>query len=234
MERNRPVAATIAAIIAVWLASFALAACGTATLPATAMDGQPAGAGAATATAEIASPTATTVAATPTPPPATPTATATRAPTPTPTATATPAPLMTVSPHAERFAIVPETSRAGYHVTAIRSDLPGHDNARDGFLDTELYPRVTFVPRRLEGLPDGPLAEGQDLAFKIVGDLTVRTATKEVTFDATGKVVGDTFTGTASAKIQLTAFGLEPPEELQLQVDDNVTLEVTLEARRAR
>jgi len=185
---------------------------------------------------------------------------------------------MPVSPHAERFAIVPETSRAGYHVgekffgrqievrvaatrpgavagelfvdrqrlaassvgvitvdiTAIRSDLPGHDNARDGFLETELYPRVNFVPRRLEGLPEGPLAEGQDLAFKIVGDLTVRTATKEVIFDATGKVVGDTFTGTASAKIQLTAFGLEPPEELQLQVDDNVTLEVTLEARRAR
>jgi polyisoprenoid-binding protein YceI len=80
-------------------------------------------------------------------------------------------------------------------VTAIRSGLPGHDNARDGFLDTERYPRVTFVPRRLEGLPDGPLVEGQELQFKIVGDLTVRTVTREVTFDATGRVAGDTFTG---------------------------------------
>ena len=72
------------------------------------------------------------------------------------------------------------------------------------------------------------------MQFKIVGDLTVRAATMEVTFDATGRVAGDTFTGTATAKTQLTAFGLEPPGELQLQVDDNVILEVALEARRAR
>jgi polyisoprenoid-binding protein YceI len=230
------------------------------------------------AVAAAGSPTepAVTPTATPTPVPTPTTApTATPYPTATPTPTATPLPTMAVAASAQRYAIVPEQSRATYRVgekffgqdlsvtvattTAIagnlyidqamlsassigaitvdlsklRANIPGHDDARSDFLDVGRYPRTTFVPKRLEGLPDGPYTEGQDLTFKIVGDLTVRTVTKEVTFDARGKVEGDTFTGTATSRIQMTNFGLEPPRMTALEIDDNVNLELEITARRA-
>jgi polyisoprenoid-binding protein YceI len=223
------------------------------------------------ATEPVVTPTAT-----PTPVP-TPTTrpTATPFPTATPTPTATPIPTMAIAATAQRYAIVPEQSRATYRVgekffgqdlsvtiatttavagnlyidptrpsassagaitvdlSKLRANIPGHDDARSDFLDVGRYPKTTFVPKRLEGLPDDPYAEGQELTFRIVGDLTVRTVTKEVTFDGRGKIEGDTFTGTATARIQMTSFGLQPPRMTALEIDDNVNLELEITARRA-
>ena len=214
-------------------------------------------------------------------PAVTPTATPTPVPTPTtrPTATsfptATPIPTMAIAATAQRYAIVPEQSRATYRVgekffgqdlsvtvatttavagnlyidptrpsassagaitvdlSKLRANIPGHDDARSDFLGVGRYPKTTFVPKRLEGLPDAPYIEGQELTFTIVGDLTVRTVTKEVTFDARGKIEGDTFTGTATSRIQMTSFGLQPPRMTALEIDDNVNLELEITARRA-
>jgi polyisoprenoid-binding protein YceI len=48
------------------------------------------------------------------------------------------------------------------------------------FLDAAIYPLITFRSRRIEGLR---LAEGAE--FRIIGDLTIRDVTREVTLDAT-------------------------------------------------
>ena len=233
-----------------------------------------AGAG-ATAAAAATEPTFTpTVTPTPVPTPTT-APTATPFPTATPTPTATPIPTMAVAATAQRYAIVPEQSRATYRVgekffgqdlsvtvatttavagdlyidqtrpsassagaitvdlSKLRANIPGHDDARNDFLDVGRYPRTTFVPKRLEGLPDDPYTEGQELTFRIVGDLTVRRVTKEVTFDARGKVEGDTFTSTATSRIQMTSFGLHAPRMAALEIDDNVNLELEITARRS-
>lgn len=184
-----------------------------------------------------------------------------------------------IPPTAERYAIVPETSKAGYEVnenflganarfnTAVgttnaisgdlfidrakpsassigpitvninklTSDESRRDNAiRTRWLESNKYPTATFVATKLEGLPDTPYVDGQELTFKIIGDLTVRTVTKPVTFDAKGKIVGDVFTGTATTQFNMTDFGFDPPSVLGLvKAENGVKLNLQLEAKKA-
>jgi polyisoprenoid-binding protein YceI len=132
----------------------------------------------------------------------------------------------------------PSASRIGtitVDISKLASDSSRRDLAiRGDWLESNTYPTATFVPKRLEGLPDTPYVEGQELTFKIVGDLTVRTTTKEVTFDAKGKLEGDTFRGTATTNFNMTDFGFEPPDIAGvLKAENGVQLELTIEARRA-
>ena len=120
-------------------------------------------------------------------------------------------------------------------ISRLTSDSSQRDNRiRRSWLESSRFPQATFVTKRLEGLPDGPYTEGQELTFKIVGDLTVRTVTREVTWDARGKLQGDTFTGTATTNFNMTDFGFEPPEIAgTLKAENGVIVELELQARRA-
>ncbi|CAA9588360.1 MAG: hypothetical protein AVDCRST_MAG88-4375, partial [uncultured Thermomicrobiales bacterium] len=179
---------------------------------------------------------------------------------------------------AQRYAIVPETSKATYRVgeiffnqgnrynvaigttnaisgdlyidrtrpsasridpiTVDISQLASDSGRRDGairreWLESSKFPNATFTTKRLEGLPDG-YTEGQELRFKIVGDMAIRTVTKELTFDAVGKLQGDTFTGTATTGFNMTDFGFDPPDIFgTLKAENAVALELTIEAKRA-
>jgi len=119
-------------------------------------------------------------------------------------------------------------------ISKLASDRSQRDDAiRGNWLESKKYPTATFVAKRLEGLPDAPYTDGQQLTFKIIGDLTIRTVTKEVTFDATGKVVGDTFTGTAHTTFNMTDFGFDPPSIFGvLKAENGVILDLAIEAKR--
>lgn len=119
-------------------------------------------------------------------------------------------------------------------ISKLASDSSQRDNRiRGQWLESTKYPSATFVPKRLEGLPTTPYTDGQELTFKIVGDLTIRTVTKEVTFDATGKIVGDSFTGTATTGFNMTDFGFDPPSIAGVLNSENaVALSLTIEAKR--
>lgn len=121
-------------------------------------------------------------------------------------------------------------------ISKLASDSGQRDNQiRNRWLESTKYPTATFVPKRLEGLPTTPYTDGQDLTFKIVGDLTIRTVTKEVTFDATGKIVGDTFTGTSTTKFNMTDFGFDPPDIAGIvKAENGVELTMTIEAKQAQ
>jgi polyisoprenoid-binding protein YceI len=118
-------------------------------------------------------------------------------------------------------------------ISKLASDSGQRDNQiRNRWLESAKYPTATFVPKRLEGLPTTPYADGQELTFKIVGDLTIRTVTKEVTFDTKGKIVGDTFTGTAVTTFNMTDFGFDPPNIAGIVRSENgVELTMTIEAK---
>lgn len=120
-------------------------------------------------------------------------------------------------------------------ISKLASDSGQRDNQiRNRWLESTKYPMATFVPKRLEGLPTTPYTDGQELTFKIVGDLTIRTGTKEVTFDATGKIVGDTFTGTSATKFNMTDFGVDPPDIAGIvKAENGVELAMTIEAKQA-
>jgi polyisoprenoid-binding protein YceI len=89
------------------------------------------------------------------------------------------------------------------------------------------YPLAEFTATGLEGPPES-YTEGEEVQFRLLGDLTIREITQPVTFDVTAKVEGDTVTGVATADLKMTDFGIDPPNfantlsvanEFQVQVE---------------
>ena len=77
-------------------------------------------------------------------------------------------------------------------ISQFTSDSNRRYNAiRDRFLELSRFPLATFTPTSIEGLP-AVGEEGVDYPLKITGDLSVKETTKQVTFDATIRLDGDT------------------------------------------
>ena len=119
-------------------------------------------------------------------------------------------------------------------ISKLESDSERRDDQiRGGWLESAKYPTATFKTKRLEGLPTGPYTDGQDLTFKIIGDMTIHNTTKELTFETTAKIVNGVLTGTAVAKFNMTDFGFDPPSILGiLKAENAVELVMTIEATR--
>lgn len=110
-------------------------------------------------------------------------------------------------------------------ISTLRSDSSRRDNAiRRQWLESAAYPLATFVVRGVEGFPANP-QPGQDISFKLLGDLTVRTGTQAVTWDVTARLENEQLRGTATTFIMLADFGVEPPNIANvLRVKDGVTV----------
>jgi polyisoprenoid-binding protein YceI len=105
------------------------------------------------------------------------------------------------------------------------------------FLDVAAHPRITFKSRRVERQP---FVEGG--RFKIVGDLTIRGVTRDVTLDATYHgATSDPWGGRragfqASTAIDRRDFGLNFNQTLEtggLLVSNEVKIEIELQATAA-
>jgi polyisoprenoid-binding protein YceI len=117
----------------------------------------------------------------------------------------------------------------------LTSDSPRRDNIiRERWLQSNKYPLATFVSTQVDGAP-ASYTEGQEVRFTITGDMTIRDVTKPVTWDVTGKLQGDTITGTATTKILMKDFGFDPPAIAGvLTVRDGVTLKLTFTAKEKK
>ena len=101
---------------------------------------------------------------------------------------------------------------------AIRAEIL--ESARDEYEFSE------FVPTELIGMPES-VEVGQPFSFQIVGELTVRDITNEVTFEATVNPISETvIEGTASAQVLRSDYSLEIPDVPSVA---NVTNEVQLD-----
>jgi polyisoprenoid-binding protein YceI len=105
------------------------------------------------------------------------------------------------------------------------------------FLDVENHPLLTFRSKRVEGAMKN---EGD--SFKIVGDLTIRGTTMEVTLDAVFEGTGtDPWGGTragarATTKIDRRDWGLQWNQALEtggILVANEVRIEIELQAVRS-
>jgi polyisoprenoid-binding protein YceI len=95
-------------------------------------------------------------------------------------------------------------------ISQFTSDSSRRDNAiRGRYLESSKYPNVTFKATSIEGLPD-TYQEGQELTFKISGDLTIRETTKPVTFDVKATLNSGTLSGEAVTTILMSDFGFGP------------------------
>src|SRR5262249_53097674 len=90
------------------------------------------------------------------------------------------------------------------------------ERMRDGrirgeWLESNRYPLAKLTDATVAGLPGRPLQDGEVLNFQITGNLQVREVKKQLTFDVTASLTGDTLTGTATTDLKMTDFGFNPP-----------------------
>jgi polyisoprenoid-binding protein YceI len=123
--------------------------------------------------------------------------------------------------------LVAGESRFVVDLATLKTD----SSRRDGYiqrntLETSAYPEAIFVPTSTAGLP-AALPSSGPVAFQLAGDLTVHGVTRPVTWDVTGLVAGQTFSGTATTSITFTDFGMTLPRVGPvLSVDDLIRLQL--------
>lgn len=116
------------------------------------------------------------------------------------------------------------------------STLSSDQSLRDGWLkdnalESEKYPEAIFVASAIEGAPDS-YNEGEEVSFQLVGELTVRGIALPVTFDVTASLSGDTIRGVGEAQVQMSDFGVAPPNFANtLVVADLFTIRIELTAK---
>lgn len=132
----------------------------------------------------------------------------------------------------------PDNSRVEVEIDAKSidtrvSDRDTHLRSED-FLDVEKHPEITFRSKRIEGA----YAEAGD-EFRVVGDLTIRGTTKEVTLDARfeGRGIdpwgGERVGFSARTKIDRREWGLKWNQALEaggVLVGNEVTIEIQAQA----
>ena len=93
------------------------------------------------------------------------------------------------------------------------------------------HPLASFKATALAGAP-AAYTEGEEVSFQLSGDLTIHEVTKPATFDVKAKLAGDTLTGTATTRLRLSDFSIEPPNFANtLTVADEFGIEVQFTAK---
>jgi polyisoprenoid-binding protein YceI len=94
-------------------------------------------------------------------------------------------------------------------------------------LETGAYEFITFTPSEIVGLPSSG-SVGEEYTFQIIGDLTIRDVTRQVTFDVTMTAVSETqLEGTARTTILYPDYEIRIPQVRQVaSVEDEVGLEL--------
>lgn len=98
-------------------------------------------------------------------------------------------------------------------------------------LDTGAFEFITFTPTAIEGLP-ATAAIGDEVAFTVAGELTIRDVTQPVTFEVVATPTSaEEVAGTARATVSREAFGLRIPDVPSVaNVEDEVDLTINFVA----
>jgi polyisoprenoid-binding protein YceI len=128
-----------------------------------------------------------------------------------------------------------KVTKISVDLRTLTSDQSRRDSRiRTQWLESEKYPFAEFTSTDVQGIPDS-YTEGQEVSFKLTGDMKIRDVTKPVTFDVKGKLEGDTITGSATSKILMKDFGFDPPNVAgMLTVEDGVTVTINFTAKEAK
>lgn len=109
--------------------------------------------------------------------------------------------------------------------------LKSDSDRRDGYvsrrtLETGQYPNATFAVKSIEGLP-WPLPTSGEVTVQMIGDLTVKDQTREVTWETVIQAGASESTGAAKTVITFEQFALEKPRvSIVLSVVDEIRLEL--------
>jgi polyisoprenoid-binding protein YceI len=125
-------------------------------------------------------------------------------------------------------------SKLTIDATSLQSDQDRRDNyIRARTLETGKFPTISFVPRRIQGVPSPLPVDGQ-VGFQLTGDLTIHGVTKEVTWTGVATFTKDQVAGRATTDFTFETFGLTKPKiPLLLSLDDKIALEVEFRMHRS-
>jgi polyisoprenoid-binding protein YceI len=104
-------------------------------------------------------------------------------------------------------------SKISFDLTTLSSDERARDNfIRQDTLQVRQFPRAEFEPTKVSGL-SLPLATSGTLTFTLIGNMTIRGKTKEVTFDVVANRDGGDLNATATANPswKFGDFGMSAP-----------------------
>ncbi len=117
----------------------------------------------------------------------------------------------------------------------LDSGSPERDtHVRDDTLETSKYPYATFRVTDASVL-SGNYVEGQNVTFKLSGELNLHGITRPEDFTMQGVLQGNTITGTASTLIHLQDFKMKPPQTtsvVSITVSNAVTLAINFMAKK--
>ena len=115
------------------------------------------------------------------------------------------------------------------NIRSLTSDDRRRDQRiREEYLESDQFPTAVF---EMTGVEDFPVSinEGEEIAFVLVGELTIREIANEVRFETTATLAGDTITGVATTTIQMVDFGFDPPEIVGfMKALDPATIQIQL------
>ena len=117
-------------------------------------------------------------------------------------------------------------------MAGLQTDQSQRDEwLQDNALQYNAFPESTFTATSITGLP-ATIQEGEEVSFQLNGDLTVRDVTNNVTWDVTAVINNNTLTGTAVLNLNISDFGIAPPDFANtLTVSDPFTIEINLAAQ---
>lgn len=124
--------------------------------------------------------------------------------------------------------VVRDSSRFVIDLAGMATDSERRDNfVRRNTLETETHPTAVFVPTQIQGLAF-PLPAMGDVAFRMVGELTIKGVTKPTTWDVTAHVMNGSVSGEAKTSFTFDDFQLTKPRVRSvLSVNDDIRLEYT-------
>jgi polyisoprenoid-binding protein YceI len=108
------------------------------------------------------------------------------------------------------------------NIDQLTSDQSMRDgDIRANYLETAKYPQATFSNIQVIGLPRREIKDGEKLKFQLVGTLQIRQIERQVIWNVTGSLTGDTLIAVATADILMTDYGVNPPDILGVVLANN-------------
>ena len=130
-----------------------------------------------------------------------------------------------------------EVGEVAVNVRTVKTDNEFRDQSIRGQIlesSQDQFEFVTFQPTSLQNLPTDPIGEGDTVSFQIEGELTVKTTTQTVVFEAEVTVDSESnISGLASTTVLRDDYGLTvnaPPDVTD--VAQEVLLEIEFTAVR--
>lgn len=110
-------------------------------------------------------------------------------------------------------------------ISTLTSDSSRRDNAiRGNWLESSRFPIARFVVTAVEDFPADP-QEGQEITFRITGDMTIKETTRQQTWEVKATLNGDRLTGVATTFLMLADYNIPVPSIAGiLKVTDGATI----------